>query len=239
MTRKVYVIIVAAGSGTRFGAARPKQFCTLSGHMVLEHSIEAFRRAVPDVVVTLVLSEYGRDIWLNYCREVGCQSPQVVIGGDTRAASVVNALIDIEANADIKDDDIVLVHDGARPLLPDEVIYNVLKAVDEDTGVIPVISVTDSLRERCEGGGSRAVDRSRFRAVQTPQGYNLKGLLKAYDSIKDRMRYTDDASVFEAAGGKVVMVDGSPINIKITNPADLSIAEALINLGAFSNNNER
>lgn len=238
MTRKVYVIIVAAGSGTRFGAARPKQFCTLSGHMVLEHSIEAFRRAVPDAVVTLVLSEYGRDIWLNYCREVGCQSPHVVIGGDTRAASVVNALIDIEANAGIKDDDIVLVHDGARPLLPDEVIYNVLKAVDEDTGVIPVTPVTDSLRES-ESRSSHAVDRSRYRAVQTPQGFNLKALLRAYGLARNLPGFTDDASVFEAAGGKVVMVDGSPINIKITNPADLSIAEVLINLGAFSNNNER
>lgn len=226
MVRRTHIIVVAAGSGSRFGGDLPKQFCELSGKPVLVHAIEAFRRALPLADITLVLSRWGEEYWRDYCERTGYVSPPVVIGGDTRARSVCNAL-EALALTHIADDDIVLVHDGARPLVSAAVIHRVAGAVDELCGAVPAVMPVDSLR-LVSDSGSRTVDRAVYRAVQTPQGFPF-GLL--YDAYRHALladgTFTDDASVYEAARGEVRLVPGSPLNLKITNPDDIAIASVL------------
>ena len=226
MVRHTHIIVVAAGSGSRFGGDLPKQFCLLSGKPVLEHTIEVFRRALPCADITLVLSPWGRDYWHDYCERAGYVSPAVVIGGDTRTRSVASALETL-ALAHVSEHDVVLVHDGARPLVPGAVIHRVAEAVDDRCGAVPVVLPVDSLRI-VSGEESRTVDRSAYRAVQTPQGFPFGPLYEAYrHALLADGTFTDDASVYEAARGVVRLVPGSPLNLKITNPDDIAIASVL------------
>jgi 2-C-methyl-D-erythritol 4-phosphate cytidylyltransferase len=141
---------------------------------------------------------------------------RVVAGGASRSASVREGLAALPADVER-----VLVHDAARPVPVLAVWERVLAALDEGAdAVVPVVAVTDTLRER----GAGTVDRTRFVAVQTPQGFRVEVLRRAHDRTTDA---TDDASLVEAAGGRVVEVDGDPTNIKVTGPLDLKLAEAL------------
>ena len=216
-------IIVAAGSGSRFGSSLPKQFCELAGRPVLMTAISRFREYGRGNIV-VVLSEQMVEFWEDLCRQHSFRSPKVVIGGVSRFDSVKNAIMACGGDADI-----ITVHDGARPLVDTEVIDRVVTAVEAGAkGVVPAIAVTDSLRMLIgENGESESVVRSRFRAVQTPQGFDGDVLREAY-SQPYRSEFTDDASVVESIGRKIVMVDGSPYNIKITNPADIKVAEAYL-----------
>lgn len=227
-SRAIHIVIVAAGTGNRFGSDLPKQFCDLCGKPVLAHVIETFSRAVPDATVTLVLSAQGSVWWRDWCADKSIASPDIVIGGSTRSESVYNALKHIIAGG-TGPSDMVLIHDGARPLLTSEVIHRVVEATSQTGAAIPVTPVVDSLRH-IEGDSSRPVDRSALRAVQTPQGFNLEALYNAYcQALNDgHADFTDDASLIQAFGHEVVMVDGSPYNIKITNPADIVVARALL-----------
>lgn len=219
----VSIIIVAAGSGARFGASIPKQFCLLGGRPVLMHTIDALRAASHDARLLLVLSPLEFERWSQLCHDYGFESPQVVSGGDSRAESVKNALDCIDAG----DDDIVMVHDGARPF-PTKVIVEALTSVLADAdGAIPVVPVTDSLR-MIDDKGSRPADRSQYRAVQTPQAFRAALLKKAYDR-NDLSAFTDDASLMESIDGcRLTLIDGNPTNIKITNPYDIAVAEAIL-----------
>lgn len=221
----IKVIIVAAGSGSRFGSSLPKQFCILAGRPVVMTTIDRFRHALPDSEIILVISEQMTDLWHEQCRQYGFESPRIVYGGSSRGASVKNALDMIAGDAE----DLVLVHDGARPLVDDATILRVTGRLGDETvsGVIPVVDVTDSLRLMTPDGSSRAADRSRFRAVQTPQGFRLGDLRKAYMKAIDST-VTDDASAMERAGyTNIVTVEGNPENIKITHPRDIVIATAI------------
>lgn len=221
---KVCHIVVAAGSGSRFGSSLPKQFCEFAdGRPVLMTTIDRLAATATGEIV-LVLSEGMVPLWREMCVEHGFTSPRVVNGGATRWESVRNAL------GTVGDDvDVVTVHDGARPLVSREVVANVLGPMTDDEsidGTIPVVDVTDSLREDCDGG-HRAVDRSRYRAVQTPQAFRADRLRTAY-RLPYETTFTDDASVMEAAGFKrLKLVGGSSRNIKITRPEDLEIARVL------------
>ena len=138
---RIHIIIVAAGSGTRFGAPLPKQFCRLCGRPVLMHTVDALRRACPEAEMTLVLSASGRKIWEDLCAEAGYESPAVTEGGATRWESVKNAL----ATAD--DAEVVLIHDGARPFPNADIIDPMLRKISAGvSGCVPVTAVTDSLR---------------------------------------------------------------------------------------------
>lgn len=222
----IHVVIVAAGSGTRFGGDIPKQYQLLDGRPVVIRTIEAFRRVLPDSRIRLVISESMEPLWNELAAEAGFESPRTVYGGATRFESVKNALEDIR-EAGVEDGDIILVHDGARPLVTPAMVERIVEETRRSGAVVPVVPVTDSLRQVAADGSSRQVERSVIRAVQTPQGFDARLLLAAYDGGY-RPEFTDDASVVEAYGKPVALVDGDLRNIKITNRGDLEIAEVLL-----------
>lgn len=210
--KKVINIIVAAGSGSRFGSSLPKQFCRLADKTVLEHAVGRIEAALPQSQTVVVVSADYRDL---------APDRRIVIGGKTRWESVKNAIEATKAD----EADVIIVHDGARPLPQAEMIRCVVDACESHQGAIPVVEVTDSL---CTTYGS-PVKRSDFRAVQTPQAFRAKLLRQAYE-LPYSERFTDDASVMAAAGfTDVALVEGNPENIKITRPADIKIAEIYLN----------
>lgn len=222
-------IIVAAGSGLRFGGDTPKQFLELDGAPVCVCAGRCFRKAVPDVRIIYVLPERDFSLWEEFMKRFIADWNDVafVRGGKSRWESVKNALGAI--GSDTAASATVLVHDGARPLVDEDTIRAVIRASVNTDGAVPVIPVTDSLRKIGEDGvSSEPVDRSSYRAVQTPQGSRLWRLRQAYEMPYDES-FTDDASVLAAAGfSNIVLVKGSARNIKITTPEDLKIATCLI-----------
>jgi 2-C-methyl-D-erythritol 4-phosphate cytidylyltransferase len=203
---EVWVIVVAAGAGRRFGTA--KQYEPLAGGRVLDWSLDA-ARGVADGVVLVVAPDRAGDA------EPGADV--VVAGGDSRSASVRAGLAAVPAAAGV-----VVVHDGARPLATADQFRAVIAAVRTGAdAAVPGVPVDDTLRSRAGG----VVDRDSLVAVQTPQAFRARALRAAHASGGEA---TDDASLVEAAGGKVVVVDGSPTNLKITRPDDLVVAEALL-----------
>lgn len=214
----IYNIIVAAGSGSRFGAALPKQYCLMNGRPVLMYTIENMRVALPDSHIVLVLNKDFVDYWAELCEQYSFESPCVVVGGDSRWQSVKNAIDTIPGDAEV-----ITVHDGARPIVDRMMVERLIAALDEAPGAIPVVSVTDSLRQLNEQG-SVPVDRALYKAVQTPQAFQAEKLIEAY-SLPFTPTFTDDASVMAAMGYEVALVEGDTYNIKITNPLDIEIAQ--------------
>ena len=226
---KTLAVIVAGGSGTRFGAELPKQFLELKGRPILMHTIEAFGKCGDcsfDIVVTLPADQM--DLWQQLCHKYGFDvHHRVVPGGETRWHSVKNALDSIQ---DINDVDIIAVHDGVRPLVTTDLIGRTIEAARCDGAAIPVVTLNDSVRQ-LDGEMSHALDRSTLRAVQTPQAFKACLLLEAYNQPFEAT-FTDDASVVERAGHPVTLVEGDPHNLKITRPMDLALAEYLLNQDA-------
>lgn len=165
---RYFAVIVAAGKGTRFGADVPKQFLPLCGKPVLCRSIDAFR-ACPDTEVVLVLSDTGRDMWLDLCRLHCIDSPRIVIGGDSRSESVHNALRAIAP--ELTTESVVMVHDGARPMLTPGFISRIAREFDRPDvdSAVPVMPLTESLCMADGDAAVRPVDRSLYRSVQTPR----------------------------------------------------------------------
>ena len=218
-------IIVAAGSGCRFGATLPKQFCLMGERPVVMETISRMRRfGGEDADILLVISADMEGLWQELCESHSFVSPPTVHGGATRAESVRNAL----AHPLARKADIITVHDAARPLLTQRLMDAVMALRPGSHGNIPVVKVTDSLR-MVGKDGSVAVDRSEFRAVQTPQAFRGEMLRKAYEQPLSPA-FTDDASVMEAAGfSRLDLVEGDSCNIKITNPGDIDIALLYLN----------
>lgn len=223
---RTHAIIVAAGRGSRFGAEKPKQFCMLGDFPVLMHTVIRIGRALPNASIHIVLSEDYVDFWLRVCERCGFTSPSVIIGGDTRWQSVKNAIDAINP----ADDDVVLIHDGARPVLKTEMVRRVVDAIGRAEAAIPVMPLADSLREIRPDGSSAMVDRSKLVAVQTPQAFRAARIKEAY-RLPYKPEFTDDASVYEAAGyGSPELVEGSSLNIKITHPRDIEIAALFLGI---------
>ena len=226
---KTVAIIVAGGSGTRFGAELPKQFLELGGKPILMRSIEAFANSgncPVDVIVTLPSDQI--DLWQRLCDRYGFDVPhRVVPGGETRWHSVKHAL---DSMGDVNEVDIIAVHDGVRPMVTADVICRTIEAVRRDGAAIPVVALNDSVRQ-VVGEASHALDRSTLRAVQTPQAFDARLLLDAY-SLPYQTTFTDDASVVEQLGHPITLVEGDPHNLKITRPMDLALAEYLLNSNA-------
>lgn len=215
-------VIVAGGSGTRFGAALPKQFLLLAGRPVLMHTIEAFADLSDEIV--LVLPEAHRPLWHQLCvRHRFTVRHRVVAGGDTRWQSVKNA---IETLA-VGPGDVIAVQDGVRPLLTASLVERAFVVARKQGSAVPVVPVTDSIRQVEGDGISHIVPRDLLRAVQTPQAFDAVALKAAYDQPYQPV-YTDDASVYEMAGYQVTLIEGEIDNIKITHPGDLLIAENLL-----------
>lgn len=220
-----YVIIVAGGKGLRMGSDVPKQFLPVGGVPVLMRTISRFAEAVPGMGIILVLPESQHGYWDSLCREHSfAVSHTVVNGGDTRFASSSNGLMAIPADAQ----GLVGIHDGVRPFVSAEVICRCYDAARSHGAAIPVMPVTDTLRLVSPDGGGHNVLRSDYRVVQTPQVFDISLARRAFDRPYSES-FTDDASVVEAAGHRVTMVEGNRENIKLTTPFDLKIAESLLN----------
>lgn len=221
MSARVAALIVAAGRSDRFGADRPKQFLPLAGRAVLAHAVEAFRRHAAIGAIVVVGPEGRLDEVENALG--GLDDIRIVPGGPTRGESVRAGL---EALA-MAPPEIVLIHDGARPLITTAVIDAVIVGVDAETGAIAALPVSDTLK-RADGAGHIAatVDRDRLWRAQTPQGFPFARLRAAQAAATGTE--TDDAAVFEAAGGRVRLVAGDPDNLKITFAEDLDRAEAIL-----------
>jgi 2-C-methyl-D-erythritol 4-phosphate cytidylyltransferase len=206
VTGSVWVVVVAAGVGSRFG--RPKQYEPLGGRRVLDWSLEAARAVADGVVVVVAAESVGKP-------EPGADA--VVAGAATRSGSVRSGLAAVPVDAGV-----VVVHDGARPLAGAGLFAAAVEAVRGGAdAAVPAVPVTDTLRRRTGG----LVERDDLVAVQTPQAFRAAALRAAHAGGPEA---TDDASLVESAGGKVVLVDGSPTNLKLTHPADLVVAEALL-----------
>ncbi len=216
-----YAVIVAGGSGTRMNSTLPKQFILLNGKPVLYYTLRTFLEAYPDLQVILVLPEEhiaaGKEIidaWFDAARI------QITAGGRTRFHSVQNGL------QLVKEESIVFVHDGVRCLLTPQLIHRCYEAALTFGSAIPVIDCKDSVR-LLQADGNEAIDRSLIKLVQTPQTFHSKILLPAFQ-IDYKDRFTDEATVVEAFGLSVHLVEGEENNIKITRPGDLLVAEQLL-----------
>lgn len=225
---KISVIIVAAGTGSRFGADVPKQFLMLDGKPVLQHTVERFRQALPAARIVLVLSPVGLEIWNSLCVENGFHSPETIIGGATRSESVHNAVRLIAKDADTRS--VVMIHDGARPLVASDMILRIARAFGDAAveAVVPVVPLTEAIACYHSDGTCAPTDRAAFRTVQTPQAFRTLILDAAYTALNGQSM-PDDAAIYTAFTGKPLLtVDGDIRNIKITNPADLAIAGLLL-----------
>ncbi|HET6966267.1 MAG TPA: 2-C-methyl-D-erythritol 4-phosphate cytidylyltransferase [Acidimicrobiales bacterium] len=213
---EAWAVVVAAGSGTRFGA--PKQFADLAGRPVLEWSLETARKACAGVVLVLPpeRADQASPSW---------DADAVVAGGATRSASVRAGLEAVPGRAEV-----VAVHDAARPLAPLELWRAVIEAVAAGAdAAIPASPVTDTVKEVGEGGHLVTLDRSRLVAVQTPQAFRAEVIRQVH---RVEAEATDDAALVEAGGGTVELVPAPAHNLKITSPVDLVIAAALLEVGA-------
>ena len=219
-----YAILVAGGKGLRMGSDIPKQFLPLRGRPVLMHTIDVFRRTYPDIHIILVLPREQQDYWRQLCGQHDYDVEVCVAdGGETRFHSVRNGLSLIPDNAR----GVVGVHDGVRPFVSSETIRRCYEAAEEFEAVVPVVPVVETVRQVLADGSSMTVDRNAYRLVQTPQTFDIQLLKKAYGQPFDPF-FTDDASVVEAMGHPIKLVEGNNENIKLTNPADLKLAEGMV-----------
>jgi 2-C-methyl-D-erythritol 4-phosphate cytidylyltransferase len=218
-----YIIIVAGGKGLRMGSDIPKQFLPIGGKPVLMRTLERFRQYSPTLQIILVLPKAQQDYWQKLCKEYAFDIDyQLADGGETRFHSVQNGLAKIPDNAQ----GVVGVHDGVRPFPSIDVIRNCYETAREKKAVIPVIPVVETVRH-LKADTSVTVPRNDYRLVQTPQTFDIQ-LLKAANRQPYNDGFTDDASVVEAFGFNITLVEGNRENIKITTPYDLKIAEVLI-----------
>ncbi|MDX1954808.1 MAG: 2-C-methyl-D-erythritol 4-phosphate cytidylyltransferase [Chitinophagaceae bacterium] len=218
---KKYAIIVAGGSGTRMGSNIPKQFLLLKEKPILYYTLKIFLEAYDDLQIILVLpveyTDMGREIIDAYFDK---DRIQITAGGDTRFQSVKNGLQLID------EESIIFVHDGVRCLLSADLIHRCYAQALESGSAIPAIPSKDSVRLR-KGEMNESVDRKSVMLIQTPQTFHSKILLPAFQ-IDDKDKFTDEATVVEAFGLKVFLVEGEEMNIKITTPLDLVLAEQVI-----------
>jgi 2-C-methyl-D-erythritol 4-phosphate cytidylyltransferase len=218
---KKFAVIVAGGKGLRMGRAMPKQFLPLQGKPVLYHTIKAFLDAFPDVYLILVLPQDQ----LSYAQIVLQSFPEriditIVAGGETRYHSVQNGLKAVE------EDSIVFVHDGVRPLVSATLIHRCCQQAMDKGSAIPAIEVSDSIR-MVSGETSQPVTREQLRSIQTPQTFRSEIILPAFQQ-EYQLSFTDEATVVEAYGTNVYLVEGEKSNIKVTTPEDMIQAEALL-----------
>ena len=205
------------------GQDLPKQFIELLGKPVLLHTLENLSRILQAEKTIVVMHPDWIAHWRSLCDAHKAPPHEVIAGGEQRFHSVRNGL------ELLNEEGLVAIHDAVRPFASKETVLGCLEAAKAHGAAIPVTPLSDSLRQ-VNASGSVAIDRSEIRAVQTPQCFEL-GALKAAYQAPYSTAFTDDASVVEAMGQKVHLVDGNPENIKLTRPIDLLIAEALLKQG--------
>lgn len=214
---KAYAIIVAGGKGLRMGGDVPKQFLPINGKPILMHTIEAFRKALDGIEIILVLPADQHEYWQKLCKDYNFCSPELIAkGGETRFHSVKNGLALLPDDEDA----VVGIHDGVRPFVSKETIQRCYATAAGGRAVVPVVPVVETIRQILPDGKSITRPRDEYRLVQTPQTLPLVMLKKAYEQSYSET-FTDDASVVEAMGEEILMVEGNRENIKITTPSDL------------------
>ncbi len=219
---KKYAVIVAGGVGKRMNSELPKQFMLLLGKPVLYYTLKTFLQSFPDLIVILVLPdehiEKGKELVDAYF-----DASRVIFtaGGESRFHSVRNGVSLIEAES------IIMVHDGVRCLLTPQLIQYCYDSAIEHGTAIPAVPVKDSVRQ-IAGANTIALDRTQLRSIQTPQCFHSKLLLPAMKNIEFKEKFTDEATVVEAYGIEVHLMEGEDTNIKITTPIDLMLAEQIL-----------
>lgn len=223
-----YVIIVAGGSGTRMNSDIPKQFLLLNGKPILLHTIERFLE-IENCEVILVLPKTEQKYWIKeisekYTNSPVCNNDKICIadGGATRFQSVKSGLNKVAGESGV-----IAVHDGVRPLVSKGIIEESFIKAELHGAVVASVSLKDSIREVTATGSNKAVDRVKYRLMQTPQTFDLQLLKSAYEQEENPL-FTDDASVVEAMGEKITLIEGDYRNIKITTPEDMAVAEAFL-----------
>lgn len=215
------IIIVAGGKGTRMGASLPKQFIRLGSRPILMHTIERFFNYDRSMTIIVVLPKNQQEYWTQLCKDYNFDVPFIIAdGGQTRFHSVCNGL------SKVTNERWIGVHDGVRPFVSDEVITTCFRVVQSSRAVIPTIGIVETLR-KVEEEKSSTLNRDDYRLVQTPQVFDVALLKEAYQQEYDK-KFTDDASVVEALGYDVTLIEGNRENIKVTTPFDLKIGEALL-----------
>lgn len=219
--RKKIAIIVAAGSGSRMGATMPKQLLPLNEKPIIIHTIEKFLHSFSDLQIILVLSPI---VYQKLCKDFGdlMHSDRIhcVDGGMSRFHSVQNGIMAAPDNA------IIFVHDGVRCLVSENLIHQCFHDASQYGSAIPAIKIVDSLR-KVENENSHIINRDNIRAIQTPQTFQSEILKAAFQQPYQEI-FTDEASVVEAFGHSIHLVEGEETNIKITRPLDLIIAKAIL-----------
>ncbi len=218
---KKYAVIVAGGSGQRMGSSMPKQFLMLQGRPVLWHTLNTFLKSYADIEIILVLPKAnlseGESLRKNLNAE---QKIRITEGGNTRFQSVKNGLQLVTETS------VVFVHDGVRCLITEELIHHCYEQALVKGSAIPVVTATDSIRIM-ENEDHYVMNRNNVRIIQTPQTFQSKLLLPAFEQPYDE-NFTDEATVVEASGENVYLLEGEYDNIKITRPVDLLIAEKIL-----------
>ncbi len=218
---KVGVVIVAGGSGKRLGGATPKQYKILGQQPMLCHTINAFAEALPTAQIVVVVAEDRVDYWRNLSARFSVATHDIVSGGAERFDSVKAGIERLSESVDI-----IAVHDGARPFCSHELIHRALQCALSSGSAIPVVPITDSVREIVSDGSSQALQRSLLRGVQTPQLFDSVLLRRGYKQ-QYRESFTDESSIVESLGERVWLCDGESRNIKITTAEDMLLAEVI------------
>lgn len=201
------------------GNSVPKQFLPLKGKSIIFHTLDAFKNAIEDIQLVIVLPEDQIQYWKDLSKDSPYADIPLAIGGKERTDSVRAGL------KMIPKDSLVGIHDSVRPFASKDCIQRSFETALKYGNAIPCMPLTESLR-KVEAENSKAVDRASYRIVQTPQCFHTNLIKEAYDHLDQAC--TDDASVLEAFGVQINLVEGNKENIKITEPADLKIAEAIL-----------
>lgn len=217
-------IIAAAGRGLRVGSDKPKQFLQIHGKPIIIHTLKRFDLcpAIDEIVLVLPAEDTER-FRQNADPSSIKKITKIVAGGETRAESVRNGL-----NAVSEQTDIVAVHDGARPLISLIEISRTIDAAKKTGAACLVAPVTDTIKEVADGNIVRTVDRSRLRRALTPQAFRIDILKKAFENADLSESITDECYLVEKLGFPIACVEGSPLNIKVTHPEDLILAELFL-----------
>lgn len=218
---EIGIVIVAGGSGKRMGGALPKQFMMLGNLPILGRTINRIREALPASQIVVVLPEDHIELWKNIAARFEIAKHEIAAGGKERFHSVKNGIDTL--SPEVKT---IAIHDGVRPLASKKLIIKLILEAEKAKAVIPAVAPADSYRI-VEENDSHIIDRSQLRMIQTPQVFSAELLRAAYEQPFSAI-FTDDASVVEAAGHKITLIEGERENIKITTPSDMVIAEAII-----------